>query len=374
MKIRSIEAIPIKYTEPNDFNNTRHTLVVKVMTEDGIIGWGEAVAMWPEAIIGVKAIIERGFAPLLIGEDALNTEANWTKMKKHTWWYGEGGLASFAISGVDMALWDIKGKALGVPLYQLFGGPIWDRLPACASTHPSKPSNQANAEEIAQYILQDGYQSIKIGFGKKGHAGLGKNHQHDIDFVKTVRHAIGDAGFMVDIGNAVEWDIPTAIRMTQEFEKYNITWIEEPLHPNNMRGYAELRAQSKTLIAAGEREFTVHGYYRLVQSGLIDVIGIDPARAEGITGFLKIRDMIGREGRKFNAHCWSTAITSAASLHLSISSPHCMVLEFKPIPNPMQHEIVAEPIEHKAGWIGALDKPGLGIEILEEVLLSYRME
>ena len=139
-----------------------------------------------------------------------------------------------------------------------------------------------------------------------------------------------------------------------------------------MKGLAELRASISTLIASGEREYTVAGYYRLIQSGIVDVVGIDPGRAEGITGFLKIREMVGMEGRKFNAHCWSTAITSAASLHLSISSPHCMLLECKPIANPMQNELVAEPIRQHNGWISAIEKPGLGMEVLEDVVAFYR--
>lgn len=373
MRINKMEAIPMRYAEPNDFYSIRHTLLVKIETDEGIVGWGESIAMWPEAVMAVKIVIEQGFAPLLRDCDPLDTETNWLLMKKHTWWYGEGGIASFAISGVDMALWDIKGKAFNMPLYKLLGGKVRDRLPACASTHPSKPTLQDNADELAAYI-QEGYQSVKVGFGKKGHAGLGKERKRDIAFVRTVREAIGEAGLIVDIGNAVEWDIPTAIRMTREFEQYDIAWIEEPLHPTNMAGLAELRTASATLIATGEREYTVAGYYRLIRSGLVDVVGIDPGRAEGITGFLKVVEMAGREGRKFNAHCWSTAVTTAASLHLSIASPHCMLLELKPLPNPMQDELVAEPIRQQGGWVSAIEKPGLGVDVLESVVEAYRFE
>jgi L-alanine-DL-glutamate epimerase-like enolase superfamily enzyme len=371
MKIRQIHAYPLRYPEPNDFHSMRHTLLVKVETDEGVSGWGEAIAMWPEAVKAIKVLIEEGFSPLLNDMDPLDTEAIWIRMKKHTWWYGEGGLASFAISGVDMAVWDIKGKILRQPLYKLFGGAIQPNLPACASTHPSKPTNQENAQELASYI-QSGFQSVKIGFGKKGHARLGVNAAHDIDFVRRVRAEIGpDAGFMVDIGNAVEWDIPTAIRMTRAFEAIGITWIEEPLHPDNTLGFKELRSAVSTLIATGEREYTMNDYYKLIQDGYVDVVGIDPGRAEGVTGFLKIREMVGNQGRKFNAHCWSSAVTSAASLHLSISSKHCMVLEYKPLDNPLQNELVEEAVIPQNGCTVPIDRPGLGIDVREEIIRKY---
>ncbi len=374
MKIARLESFPLQYTEPNDFNNIRYTLLVKITTDEGIAGWGEAVLMWPEAVVAAKTIIEKGFAPLLEGADPADIEAHWRNMKRHTWWYGEGGIVSFAISGVDMALWDIKGKALGQPLYRLLGGLAHDRLPACASTHPSKPTVRENAEELAAYVSQ-GFQSVKTGFGKKGHAGLGRNNDHDLSFVRTVREMIGpQTGFMVDIGNAVQWDVAGAVKMTRAFEEFGIDWIEEPLHPDNREGYAELRRKTSARIAAGERENTVHDYYRLIQAGFVDVIGIDPARAEGITGFWKVAQLAGQAGKKINAHCWSTAITTAASLHLSLASPYSLLLELHALPSPMQSDLVTEPIVHRNGWVEPLHGPGLGIEVREDVLRKYRLQ
>lgn len=372
MKIASIEAIPIRYPEPNDFNSLRQTTLVKITTNEGIVGWGESIAMWPEAVLAVKTLIDNGLSELLLGENPLNTEVLWQKMKDYTWWYGEGGIASFAIAGIDIALWDIKGKVLGVPLYQLFGGKHWDRLPACASTHPSKTTHEENAEELASYIRQ-GYQSVKVGFGKKGHANLGRDSENDIVFVRTVRRTIGNkAGLMVDIGNGVKWNISQAITVTRAFEEYGIDWIEEPFHPNNLPAHAELKVATTTLIAAGEREWNIYGYERMIRSGAVDVIGIDPARAEGITAFLKVIELVGLNHCKFNAHAWSTSITTAASIHLSISSPHCMLMEMKPVQSPVQYELVTDPIEQKDGWIYPIEKPGLGIEINEEAVEHFR--
>ena len=122
MRIRAIEPFPIAYPDPNDFGTIRRTVLVKVTTEEGATGWGECIAMWPEACKAVATIVTDGLAPILKGNDATDTATAWEKMRRHVWWYGEGGIASMAISGVDMALWDIAGKTAGKTLYELLGG------------------------------------------------------------------------------------------------------------------------------------------------------------------------------------------------------------------------------------------------------------
>src|SRR6266545_4755973 len=182
MRIKQIKAFPLRYPEPNDHNNIRHIMLVRVETDDGAVGWGEAITMWPEASRAARTIVEDGLGPVLIGRDPRDTYANWLAMKEQSWWYGEGGIASFAISALDIALWDLKGKALGVPLYQLLGGKVNDRLRACVSTHPAKSTIDAMAQEFAAYVEQ-GYTAVKVGFGKKGDARLGYEPKRDIAFV-----------------------------------------------------------------------------------------------------------------------------------------------------------------------------------------------
>lgn len=372
MKITKIDAMGIRCTEPNDFNRYRHTALVRIETDSGLIGWGEGIAMWPEAVRAIVTLIEHGFKPLLLNKNPLHTEAIWQQMKEHVWWYGEGGLASMAISAIDIALWDIKGKSLDMPIYQLLGGKMREKLPACASIHVRHATHEENTAEIAGYIEQ-GFQSVKVGFGKKGHARLGLEKEYDLGFVHEVRKAIGgQKGFILDIGNNVNWDVAHAIRMTRAFEEYGIMWIEEPFHPSRVEDHLQLRQATTMLIGTGEREWTVNGYNRLLQSGVADIIGIDPARVEGITAFRKIIDLVAAANRKFNAHAWSTAIATAASIHLSISSAHCLLMELKPLSSPMQHELVKVPIEQKDGWIFALEEPGLGIEVDEETVRKYR--
>jgi L-alanine-DL-glutamate epimerase-like enolase superfamily enzyme len=373
MKIVKVEPIPVAYPEPNDFNATRYLCLVKITTDDGIVGWGESITQFPEANPAVAAIIH-GMADVIVGRDPMHVEALWHDMKGRAWWYGYGGgIASYAVAAIDIALWDIKGKALGVPVLELLGGPVHDRLPAVASSHAHFESIPAMAEE-AQEWLSTGLQGMKVGFGKRGDARLGYEHDRDVEYVRAMREAIGpDKMLMIDCGIAVVWDVSTAIRRVQAFDEYDLTWIEEPLGAWDPEGYANLRAKTTTLIAYGEKEWTLEGFERVLATGTCDVMGVDPGRGEGITGFKKVTDRVHAYRRQANAHAWSSAIVSAASLAVSFSSPACKLFEFKPLRNPMQHELVSQPIEHVDGWVyPPLDRPGLGIDIQEDVVSRYR--
>jgi L-alanine-DL-glutamate epimerase-like enolase superfamily enzyme len=373
MKIVSVEPIPVAYPEPNDYDATRYLCLVKVTTDEGVVGWGESITQFPEANPAVAAIIN-GMAEVVMGRDPVHTEALWRAMKHRAWWYGYGGgIASYAVAAIDMALWDIKGKALGVSVLELLGGPVHDRLPAIASGHAHHESIPAMADEAREW-LSTGLQGVKVGFGKRGNARLGYEHDRDVEYVRSMREAIGpDRMLMIDCGINVTWDVSTAVRRVQAFDEYDLTWVEEPLGAWDPEGYANLRSKTTTLIAYGEKEWNLEGFERVLATGTVDVVGVDPGRAEGITGFKKAADRIEAHGRQANAHAWSSAICSAASLAISFSSPACKLFEIKPLRNPMQHDLVPEPVEHVDGWVyPPLDRPGLGIDIQEDVVDRYR--
>ena len=373
MMIASVEAIPVAYPEPNDFNATRYLCLVKITTDDGVVGWGEAITQIPEANPAVAAIIQ-GMGELIIGKDPVHTEAIWRANKDRAWWYGyNGGLASNAVSAIDIALWDLKGKILGKSVLDLLGGPVHERLPAIASSHAHYESIPAMVDE-AQEWLSSGLQGMKVGFGKRGDARLGYEHDRDVEYVRAIREGIGDdKSIMIDCGIAVKWDVSTAVKRVQAFDDYNIAWIEEPLGAWDPEGYATLRAKTTTLIAYGEKEWNLEGFERVLATGTCDVVGVDPGRAEGITGFKKVTDRVEAYRRQANAHAWSSAIVSAASLAISFSSPACKLFELKPLRNPMQHDLVPEPIEHVDGWVyPPSDRPGLGIDVQEDVVDRYR--
>jgi len=374
VNIRSIEAIPVSYPEPNDFDALRHLCLCRIVSEDGQVGWGEAVTQFAEASFATQALIE-GLAPNLVGKDAVHVETLWRQNKAQGWWYGYGGgLHSFAVAAVDIALWDLRGKALGASVLDMLGGPVHERLPAIASCHAHHESISDMADEAKDWV-STGLQGVKVGFGKRGNARLGYDHARDVEYVRSLREALGpDLAIMIDCGIAVRWDVAAAVRRIQAMEEYGLDWIEEPLGAWDPEGYADLRRKTSTAIAYGEKEWTVEGYERILATGTVDVVGVDPGRAEGITGFKKVCDRVEAHQRQANAHAWSSAIVSAASLAVSFSTPSCKLLELKPLRNPMQHDLVPTPIDHVSGWVYPPTGAGLGIEVDEEVVEHFRSE
>src|SRR5258708_15300862 len=201
MNVKKVDVFPLSYPEPNDDNAMRYVVLVRIEASNGTVGWGECISQFHESTVAKSALIKHGRVDLILNQDPLKIETLWQAMREKVWWYGDvGGIAAFAISAIDMALWDLKGKLLNMPLYQLLGGKLQDRLPVCASTHPREHTVDAMAQELAGHIA-NGYQLVKVGFGKKGLANLGVEEARDIAFVRAVREAIGPtAGFIVDIG------------------------------------------------------------------------------------------------------------------------------------------------------------------------------
>lgn len=371
-KIATVTPRIVRYPEPNDFGAERMTMLVEIAAVDGTVGWGEAIAMQPEACAATAKIVD-GLAALVVGEDALDIDRHWRAMRAHCWWYGEGGIASMAIAAIDIALWDLKGKIVGAPLWRMLGGRAHEKLPACASMHINKETVAENVDEIVGH-LRGGFRAAKLGFAKKGKSKVGRDRAHEIEFVRAARDAVGaDTPLYIDIGNGVRWTREDALEAILRMEEIGIDWIEEPLHPSDWDGYRELKAKLRTPVAAGEREFTLAGYRRMLESGAVDIFGVDPARAEGISGFVRVARLLAAAGKTVNAHAWSTAVTTAASLALSAHCENAFVFELKPLPSPMQHDLVEEPIWHRDGWIAPSDAPGLGIEIRRAVVEKYEV-
>lgn len=373
-RVERVEAIPVSYPEPNDFNALRHLCLVKITTDDGVVGWGESITQFPEASFATKAIVE-GMAERVVGRNPLENIAIWHGLRDQKWWYGyNGGIASYAVAAIDIALWDIKGKLLGTSVCNLLGGPVHERLPAVASCHAHYEDIGRMVEEAQEWVAP-GLHGVKVGFGKRGNARLGYDHDRDVEYMRRMREGLGSkALIMIDCGWAIKWDVKTAVRRVQAFEEYGLHWIEEPLGDWDPEGYRNLRSKTTSLIAYGEKEWDLAGYERVLGTGTVDVVGVDPARAEGITGFKKVADRVEFHRRQVNAHAWSSAICTAASLAVSFSTPAAKLFEVKPLRNPMQHELVTEPLDHVEGWMYPPTKPGLGIEVIEEVVDRYRSE
>jgi L-alanine-DL-glutamate epimerase-like enolase superfamily enzyme len=373
-RVATVEPIPVSYPEPNDFDALRHLCLVKITTDDGLVGWGEAVAQFPEASLATKAIVE-GMAARVIGRDPVHTRAIWDSLRDQAWWYGYGGgIASNAIAAIDIALWDLKGKVLDRSVLDLLGGPAHERLPAVASSHAHYEDIGRMVDEAREWVAP-GLHGVKVGFGKRGDARLGYDHDRDVEYMRRMREGLGPGQLiMIDCGWNVRWDVTTAVRRVQAFDEYGLHWIEEPLGAWDPEGYANLRSKTTALIAYGEKEWNHEGFERVLATGTVDVIGVDPGRAEGITGFKRVTDRVEAYRRQSNAHAWSSAIVTAASLAISFSTSSAKLIEIKPLRNPMQHDLVTTPFAHQDGWVSPPSGPGLGIDVIDEVVEFYRVD
>jgi len=375
MKIKEIKAFPLAYPEPHYKGIERYITLARVETEDGQVGWGECISQFREAALATKIIIEQGFAPLLVGQNVIDGERLWHIMQDRIWWYGPEGIAAFAVSAVDMALWDVKGKALGQPVCQLLGGKVHDKVIVMASFIFDMEDVDWTLNEF-RWLIEQGYHMVKAGWGMHREALFGQDHKADIDIVRKVREVIGEEPeLIVDTPGIYKlWDVPTAIQRFRALEPYNLRWIEQPLFPSDLEGHARLRAAVSTPIGTVEDEWDLESYKRLIDSGGVDVIQIDPGRVHGITGSYKVIKSIEAANLEVSAHTWSGALNTAASLHLLANTTHGVCMDFKPHESPMQHELVSDPWVQEAGYLSVRDAPGLGVEVREEIVEKYYFE
>lgn len=369
MRIVDVEAFALPYVEPNDHGSTRYVCLVKITADDGAVGWGEAVTLFKEATDASVTLVN-GLRDHLVGVEDTPAAAG-SAMTERMWWYGVGGIGSFVVSAVDTALWDLEGRRRGLPLVELLGGPYHSSLPVLTSGHASLKDLGAMADLMASWVADAGSEGVKVGFGKLGDAHLGFEHARDVEFVEALRTALGaEPRIMIDIGARLHWTIQEAIARTRAFEEFGIDWIEEPLGADNPDGYAELKAATTTRIAYGEREWTARSIERIVRTGTVDVVGIDPGRAEGVSGFRQAAILIHEAGREANAHAFAGPISYAASLALSLASPACRQLEVPPYANEL-YDIVGRPEAPTTGRVMPLLLPGLGFDIDEESVRAH---
>jgi L-alanine-DL-glutamate epimerase-like enolase superfamily enzyme len=374
MKVSRIEAFAVRYPEPNNDDKLRSLCLVRIETEDGLVGWGEAISGAPVVSLAVAFVVERRLAPLVVGRDPRDVTGTWTAMRDATYWDGNGGIVSFGISAIDMALWDIAGKAAGQPLWALLGGRRQEALPACASTILATDDPDRVGREFSGFAA-DGYRFVKGGWGHDLSIAFGLDETRDLAVARAVRDAIGpDVEMIVDVVALAGWDSSHAIRMARQLDDAcRLYWFEDPLIEQDLDGYRRLHEAVDVRICTGEKGWHAAHYRGLIDSAAVDVIMVDPGKAEGVTGAWGIIGMAAAAGRAWNAHSWSSALNTAASLHMAVAAPNTLIFELKPVPSPMQHELVRTPIEHRDGWVSPPDGPGLGVEVDEAVVARYRI-
>jgi L-rhamnonate dehydratase len=341
-------------------------VLVRVRTDDGLEGIGEADAS-PEVI---KAIIDAayshtiacGLREILVGENPLETERLWQKMYRRTMYFGRSSVTICAMSAIDMALWDLRGKYFKQPIHRLLGGKQHDRIKAYASILFGRDGKQT--KEIGHRWVKAGYQAIKFGWEP-----MGQSEALDVELVRGAREGVGDdTTLLIDAGCV--WDARTALRRARAFSDFKIEWLEEPLRPSDVDGYVWLRDRSPVPIAAGEEECGRESFRPLIDRHALDVYQVDISR-NGFTDAAYVRMRVEEIGARLCNHCYTSPITVAASLHWLCTCRDAFIFEDCVEDSPMRNELTHERLQARDGWITVPDGPGLGITLNEPFIKKY---
>ncbi|MCS6776403.1 MAG: mandelate racemase/muconate lactonizing enzyme family protein [Chloroherpetonaceae bacterium] len=375
MRITEVETYHLRLPQvAAECNGTQDALLVRVHTDVGLIGIGE-VDSSPHVIRAVfdapySHTLAAGLRHLLIGEDPRDIERLWEKMYRGTLYFGRRGAAIHAISGVDIALWDLLGKATGLPVYQLLGGAYCRRMPAYASD--LMPATPEEAYDRAAALCDAGFRYVKLGWG-----GLGQSEAQDVALARAARRGIGEENaLMIDAGLC--WDAATAIARVRRLEDLDLTWVEEPLPPDDLGGYARLADAVDTRIAAGEELATCWEFCDLMDRGRIDVVQVDVSRAGGLTEARRIAHLARQRNLPCVPHAYSTGVLLAASLHWAASLPNGWLVEYTVEESPLATGLTGtgllrEPLRAVEGYLTVPEAPGLGIELDEEMVARFRV-
>jgi len=366
-------------------SSSQDNVVVLVHTDSGITGIGETdVGPWIS-----KAVIESpgshtmalGIKDLLIGQDPFDTTALWEKMYVCTCMSTRRGAGICAIGAIDMALWDIKGKALGLPCYKLLGGAHADHIVPYASLQPSAETVEAYQASLIDWLLlakSHGFAAAKLECtlgGPYRHQVLDGTDEQMTEIITACREAVGrDFALMVDVQYL--WrDAKSALRTIRHWEDLDLFFLETPLRTDNIEGYATLVREAPMRIAAGEWLTTRFEFADLLDVGKIDVAQPDVGRVGGLTEAMRVCHMAEDRGRLIIPHCWNSGIGIAASAHLAAAIPHCPFIEYLPAEltdSPLRVELADDGLEMKDGVLALPDKPGLGVELNRDALEKYR--
>ena len=353
-----------------DGTATRSACLVEIETDDGVIGWGECFGPAP-----LNAAIVQSFKKHLIGADPCASEAIWQTLYNRFRDQGQKGLAITALSGVDIALWDLRGKVSDLPIYRLMGGPLRTRVQAYATgTYRRDTGDPLDyiVEEVKEYASQ-GFDGVKVK--------IGRDVDRDAELIRAVRAAIGPSRkLMIDANHG--YDTLEAIALGRKIADLNIEWFEEPVVPEDLASYREVRRGQPIPVAGGECEFTRWGFLNILTSRSMDIIQPDTCAAGGLSECKKIADMATAFGIRYVPHVWGTGVSLAAALQLLAVLPHTPLrfnpreplLEFDRSEHAFRQEILTEPLEHENGWVKIPTGAGLGIEINRDTLRKYSVD
>jgi D-galactarolactone cycloisomerase len=366
MKITDIKTIRLRAMVPiegqvfsrSGIRNSRSATLVQIETDEGITGIGSCSGNGEL----IEVIIDKVLTPLLIGMDPTEIDAIWDKayFRGGHKEFGTRGVGVVTMSGIDIALWDILGKVRGVPLHNLLGGKVREKVPVYATAlYPEEPSKVAKR---ARGFAEQGFHGVKIK--------VGFDLDQDIRIVRAVRQELGkDFVVMTDANQGYTLDV--ALKATDAFADCGAYWLEEPLFVEDIEGHAILRERGKTPVAVGENLNMCYAFENFIVRGAVDFIQPDVARAGGITEIRKITGMAAKHKVPVSFHTWGDGVALAASVHLAAALQECIVMELDYTYNSLREELLREPVKFENGYLIPLEKPGLGVELDQQALQKF---
>jgi D-galactarolactone cycloisomerase len=361
VKIDDVEVVNLRFEYPDGGGflyaggrvTARVTSLVLIRTDTGETGIGAAYSH-PDL---VRTIIEGNLRAHLIGENPADINGIFDKLYGLTRWYGRKGAAVSAIGGIDIALWDLKGKAERAPVWRLLGG-TRGAAQAYASGMFWHDDLSALEREAARH-RERGFRRVKMR--------LGRSWDYDVEAFAAAVRGIGRDG-LVHVDGSHRYDDETAVRFAAILADAGAAWFEEPFPPEDIDRYVALRRQINVPLAAGENEFGVQGFRELLRAGAIDIVQADACRTGGISEVLRIADLAAEADLRVAPHTWSDAVSLIANAHVVAALPHGLTVEVDQTGNPFIEELLTEPLRIEDGWLYLSDAPGLGIALDEAAL------
>jgi L-alanine-DL-glutamate epimerase-like enolase superfamily enzyme len=389
MKITKVDChvLLIPNVDPQACSSAQDNLVVEIHTDEGITGFGETdTNPWvARECIRTRGTHCMGFGmeEMLIGANPLDPEALWKKMYSGSKMTGRRGAVICAIGAIDMALWDLRGKALGQPIYKLLGGSADRPIVPYASLLPTGHTVNEQCQSLVEKVCMArtmGFKAAKLEVcinGPYSHEGLQADDQSIVDIVGACRKAVGpNFTLMVDVAYA--WPSARhALSVIERLAQFDLFFVETPMDIDDLEGYAFLHKHSPIKIAAGEWQNTHWEFLDLADRGMLDVLQPDVGRVGGFTEARKVCRIAEERDRIIVPHCWKSAIGIAASAHLAATSSACRYIEFLPSElseSPLRCELVSDELQVVDGVVQLSDKPGLGIELNRDAIERFSEE
>ena len=348
-------------------NAKRNWLIVRIQTDEGIEGIGESSMLSSDPI--VEAVIQEWSENYLVGKDPLAGQVHWTRLHQDN--LGRGGrLYSTVLSGIDIALWDLRGKILGVPVYQLLGGPFRDKLRVYANGWYTNPASPEVIAEEAKNVVEMGYTAMKFDpFGKIAYTTISPEEaQLSVDRVAAVREAVGpDVDILIEVH--ARFNVYTAVDLAKRMEQYRPFWYEEPVSQENTNEMRQVRDRINIPVATGERLYLKFPFFDLEKNEAVDILQPDICNAGGITELHKIGSMAEAQHVMMAPHNTNSAVGTVASFHLDTSMPNFLIQEYHAeFYEPHYFQVVQGLPRQKDGYVNLPEGPGLGISLDNELL------